>query len=204
LFFSKTGLLDLQGVTNIETVGGNFYISDNDQLFDLNGLENLRIVGGSLSVSNNDSLESLHGIATLDSIYGGLSISSNLMLQSITGLVGLKYIGSYVSIVGNTELGNCHSSYLCKILPDKYDFIRSNLPGCNSKTEILSQCDCPLDITLSNGDGLHYASNSITTSGNIQIGLFSELNSQTVSIQPEFVVPLGAVLLINNFGCTND
>ena len=63
---------NLNGLAALQSVAGDFIITDNYGLLNLNGLNNLEHVGGNLSISYNYFITDLQGLASLDTVAGSL------------------------------------------------------------------------------------------------------------------------------------
>lgn len=122
-------ITNLNGLINLEKIGGNIVLFGNNSLPDLNGLNNLDTIKGDLTIQANSKLDSLKGldglkyigknfyigetriknlkwIEKLDTIKGIFNIEYNDSLKNFSGLNGLKYIGKSILIIGNTKLSN--------------------------------------------------------------------------------------------------
>jgi len=92
-------ITDISSLNVITTIGGNLVIGTpggwnaNPALVNLSGLENLNSIGGDLSLESNGILTSLSGLESLSAIGGSLWIRGNLLLDSITSLGSLTSIG---------------------------------------------------------------------------------------------------------------
>src|SRR5690606_21363851 len=78
LFIEDTDISDLSGLNNIETITGDVYITDNQQLTSLNGLTSLETIGGMLYIGFNFNMQDLDGLSSLRTIEGMLSVESPL------------------------------------------------------------------------------------------------------------------------------
>lgn len=116
-----TSLVGLQG---IYSVGGDFWIDNNDLLIGLSHFDNLSSIGGDLNIINNASLLSLSGLNNIDP-------------GSIANL----------SIYENPGLSNCHIQSICEYLisPNGIVEIYDNAPGCNSQQEVEEACWTSVD-----------------------------------------------------------
>ena len=87
-------LVDIKGLHNINQVGSKFNISFNESLLNLDGLKNLISIGGNLEITRNSSLETLSGLSSLTSIGGHLiKIDDNPEIESLDGLASVKSLG---------------------------------------------------------------------------------------------------------------
>ena len=91
----------LNGLEQIEAVGGSLTVKSSAQLVNLTGLDGLTSVAGALVIQSNANLESLTGLQALNSI-GGLDISVNPRLADLDALSGLTKITGNVIMSGNS------------------------------------------------------------------------------------------------------
>jgi len=145
---SGDGILNLNGLSVLTSIGGFLYITSNDSLINLSGLSSLASVGGSLLISSNPSLTSLNGLESLSTLDGDVFISTNTVLNDISALGNLDAeTVMELRISGNTSLTTCDNAFICSYLSNPNDKvnIHSNAPGCNNPPEIADDCG----ITLS-------------------------------------------------------
>jgi hypothetical protein len=133
---ANSELSSLEGLDNLEFVGGNLFIGGNRLLTSLEGLNKLSRVGGNVTIGaitlvpgplasldnftlSNDSLTSLSGLEGLRSIGRSLSITANYSLTSLSGLEGLR------SIPGNLHISNASLTSLEGL--DNIVFISQNV-----------------------------------------------------------------------------
>ena len=97
-----SNITNLNGLSNLNSIGGTLSINNNDILTNLSGLNSLVSIGGSLFIGGysggNPSLASLSGLNSLLSISGNLTINSNDVLTNLSGLNALSGIGGSVII----------------------------------------------------------------------------------------------------------
>jgi hypothetical protein len=103
---SSNNILNLNGLSVLNSIGGYIYIFNNAGLTNLMGLNNLISVGGFLGIQANSSMTSLTGLESLTSIGSYLIIQGNGSLASLNGLENLVSIGDYLSIEGADSLTN--------------------------------------------------------------------------------------------------
>lgn len=103
IYPSVSGITNLNGLSNITSIGGSLIIDPNAALTDLDGLNNLTSIGGSL-VINGTPIYSLQGLENLTSVGYQVSINGNPYLNSISGLSGLKTINTFLYIQNNPLL----------------------------------------------------------------------------------------------------
>ena len=108
---TTTNIVNLNGLSQITTIGGRLFIRHNIELTDLAGLNNLTSIGESVWIQANPALTSLIGLNNLASVNGYLHIESNGGLTNLTGLnnlisVGRLYIESNSGLINLTGLNN--------------------------------------------------------------------------------------------------
>jgi len=95
-------ITSLAGLNNINSIGGDLWITNNTSLSSLAGLENLNSIGGYLSINDNASLSSLTGLESLNSIGEQAAIAFNFSLSSLAGLKNLNSIEGSLWIQNNS------------------------------------------------------------------------------------------------------
>jgi hypothetical protein len=103
---------NLEGLSELAHIGGNFDIRGNAALTSLAGLDALTAVDGELRIILNDALTSLAGLDAITSVAGILYIRDNAALTSLVGLDAITSIDAYsgslnpgtLAIVGNAAL----------------------------------------------------------------------------------------------------
>ncbi len=102
---NNTALANLTGLGALTTVGGNLYVRNNSGLTSLLGLNALASVGATVQINNNSALTSLAGLNALGTITGaggsGMEIKNNNVLASVAAL------GSLTSIGGRLDIQSC-------------------------------------------------------------------------------------------------
>ena len=101
---NNSALQNLNGLSALSSIGGNFTVSSNSSLQNLNGLSALSSISGHLTVSSNSSLQNINGLSVLSSISDNLTVSSNSSLQNLNGLSALGSVGGSLKITGNDNL----------------------------------------------------------------------------------------------------
>ena len=97
-------LIHLTGLENLSSIGGKLSISGNDALVNLNGLNNLILLSGDVDIINNDALINLTGLENLTHINGSLGIQQNSVLSSMDGLASLVTIDGSLGFANNANL----------------------------------------------------------------------------------------------------
>lgn len=84
IIHSNFVLLSLEGLNNLDSINGSFTLQST-AIKDLEDLENLKSIGGRLSIIENPNLESLTALSNI-SLNGGLGIIANNSLKDLKGL----------------------------------------------------------------------------------------------------------------------
>ena len=101
-YFGTTNITNLNGLSQIETVGGDLYIRSNESLSSLSGIENIDSIGGDLNVYSNENLNNLIGLENII-VNGSLIIERNDKLVNLMGLENINFGGS-LHIYSNSNL----------------------------------------------------------------------------------------------------
>lgn len=140
-------LTTLQGLNSLAgNIGGGVYISGNDNLTNISAISNITSVDGStLELNANGSLSDASALNNIVLIGGGLWIQDNPLLTSLNFLNNALVINNNnndeVRIRGNSQLAVCSITAICNYLAaGKPAIIENNSAGCNSISEINSQC----------------------------------------------------------------
>ena len=83
-------ITNLDGLTDLKSIGQNLTINHNDLLENIHGLANLLSVDVSVGIGYNPLLTSLAGLDSLNMVGGDLSIFNNDTLTTIDALSGLS------------------------------------------------------------------------------------------------------------------
>jgi len=176
----------LDGLKDIESIGGNLSIVFISKLKNLNGLDHLTSIGGYLRIGYNDQLKSLDGLEYLISIGGNLEIYNNAELTDISGLVNIDpNTITNLYIYNNTNLATCNIDAFCEYLATEEPIIviTGNAEGCNKKEDIMAACApvCPEDITFTTQAEIDAFGDSGCTeiTGNINIGKYDTVSNIT-------------------------
>ncbi|MCC6635904.1 MAG: T9SS type A sorting domain-containing protein, partial [Chitinophagaceae bacterium] len=127
----NNNLTDLSGLSNLKTVGNNFWVADNTALTTINGLNALQTTGQfyignnaalttinfsntltgltSFTIVNNPLLQSINGFNNITSISGSLNINNNTVLQNFNAFSKLSSVGNLLQFSDNTQLQNIDS-----------------------------------------------------------------------------------------------
>ena len=170
---------------NCTKIEGDVVIEDgnikNAAINNLDGLSVLNSIGGNLSIKNNDHLENITGLENVTSIGGFLNIESNTALTSLSGLDNINS-GSIIdlAIIGNTSLSTCEVQSICEYIAAASGniIIQDNSAGCNSVDEVEAACDTLSISEIHLFNGLKVSPNPFTTSTTLSYTLDKPENVQ--------------------------
>lgn|GEM_PF-2449289 len=138
-------------------LGGDVLITSNPGLVDVDGLRNLEVAEWGVSITSNDALQrinlaSLGQVGTPGEVSSGLAIHTNAVL-ALLDLGALHWVVNSFSIIGNPALGEVRLGSLAAVLTDSGDL---NV-GQNARLETLalpSLTSLEGHLTLTDNDGL--------------------------------------------------
>ena len=104
LSFYRIWYANIDDLTSLERVGGDFSFDYNNLTYEITGPNNLQYIGGRLRLYDNDNYTDVGGFNSLDTIMGNLEIESHYRLESFSGLNSVKHIGGDLRIRSNREL----------------------------------------------------------------------------------------------------
>ncbi|TXN35074.1 leucine-rich repeat protein [Flagellimonas hymeniacidonis] len=95
---------DISGLNNLETIGGDFWITQMDKLNEIIGFDNLISIEGTLYISSNTNLEKVQGFSNLSylgGVYldGGGTLSELIGFESLNSIEGDFYDSGYPNLV---------------------------------------------------------------------------------------------------------
>lgn len=117
-FSLSAGMVDLDGLEDLEIVEGDVHIAGNLLLLDVSGLRNLTDVGrelrfekyprGDLIIHQNPLLRNLDGLDSLYLVGANLIISANDLMNDIAGMASLERVGWEFKVIDNPNLDSDH------------------------------------------------------------------------------------------------
>ncbi len=102
----NTSLIDISGLSNIHTVGNNLIVGFNPVLTNVDALSNITSVGNNLTIALNQSLTNVDGLSGIQDIYGTMSVTVNSQLVNLDGLNNLQFVGQNLDVSQNAVLPN--------------------------------------------------------------------------------------------------
>ncbi len=147
-------ITNLNGLSDIQTINGNFYITENSALTDLGGMYNLQTVSGDFYIFENSGLQhiELSGLSSIQGSYFYIGHNDNLV--DLSGLTALSNVTNHLYIGHNDNL--------------------QNLNGLNNLNTVNGGLTIEYNDNLQNLNGL---SNLQTIGDNLLIGDNNELAS---------------------------
>ena len=108
---TRTSLVNLKGLENVEIIGNNFFntssVEDNSLLVNLSGLDKVKLINGTVQLARNSALVNFQGLNSLTHIRGGdLGIHECNSLRNLDGLEKLMYLDGTLLIQRNASLAN--------------------------------------------------------------------------------------------------
>lgn len=104
LFIWNTGLANIDGLLDLQFLGGDIWIQDNANLSNIDGLLSLQESFGLVRIDQNPGLVDASGLDNLQTISGGLSLWGNANLSNMS-LGSLDSVGEFLRI-GFSSLGS--------------------------------------------------------------------------------------------------
>lgn len=122
---SGTKITSLEGLNNLQSIGGSLSIRTCYYLQTLAGLNAITKLGG-LSLSGNPELTDISALNKITSLKNGLFISENTTLSSFAGLNNIKTIENQLYITSNDNLNSINDLKNADIIGIKNLVIRGN------------------------------------------------------------------------------
>jgi len=200
-----TDLTSLEGLENIDFIGNDLVIGENNFLASLNGLESLDSVGRSFNVYSNPLMTDMSGIESLQKIGLLANISSQSGLTSLEGLNNLRSVGESnatsfyrgIYILNNAHLTSLSGLNNLEIIKGEFqiygnDFLAS-LEGLEHVTSIpnLGISTNPHLTSLSGLDNLNLVEGYLAIESNPYLNDLSALSNLTL-------IQSGALAIVHN------
>lgn len=153
-------LVDLTGLSSLKYIANGFAMQNNSALKDFSGIDSLKCIGGPLDIYGNSRITSLVGFEGIESILGYIYIRSNDSLTSLLGIDNINVDSLQAFWVdSNPMLTNCAIHSVCDYLNNTFhhaDFT-NNSNGCNSEWEVDSVCATVFvgELTADNGFSIY-------------------------------------------------
>jgi hypothetical protein len=107
LISGNASLVDVSGLRNLEQIGADLTVLDNDALVTPGGfVAALEVVFGDVRIEGNTSITNLDVFGNLQEIFGGLKIQDNASLQEADGFASLDFVGYDVELISNPSLSS--------------------------------------------------------------------------------------------------
>jgi len=170
-------ITNLNGLSNIVSIGGNLKIISATNLSNLDGLNNLTHVGGNLIIQYNPNLSSLSALSKLNSIGGDLFFYAN-KLTSLSGLDNLVTVGGKLELQSTNVINLNGLQNLTSIGTDLvlwYNSAMTSISGLNKLDAVGKDIRIETNTKLAGVSGF----NALKTVGGNLIVQQSPLNSFT-------------------------
>ncbi len=142
---NTANITNLNGLSQLNKIGGSLLIFNNTALNDLSGLSALTTVSGSLFISQNPGLTDVSDLSSL-TYANAIIVVGNASLTSLSGLDGAAFANAGLFISQNPQLSVCDLPNICYYLsnPANVASIFGNATGCADRTEVEAACPPPL------------------------------------------------------------
>lgn len=121
------------GLHNVQVIGGEIDIHNNDNLISISALSNLNEINGSLKIQDNYSLPNLSGLENIKDVKGDLVINANSLLSGFFSLSNLESVEGEVIIRHSTSLFNLEGLEKLNTIKGNFCLIRNiNLADISS------------------------------------------------------------------------
>lgn len=198
---------NLDGLENIQKIGGYLSLSNADKLLNINGLSGLKEVGSWVRIQNNPVLSNLSGLQNLQKVRGDFFyISDNIHVKTLAGLSELDSISGIFQIWDMDSLTDIkHLSSLKYIGGDCSIFknnVLLNLQGFDSLTYMGGALRVYENQQLQALTGLHQALEVQS-----QLAIYQNPELELCSVEPvcrKLAATPDAVFIADNKGsCLN-
>ena len=99
-----SAIVDLSGLSGLQTIEGGLVINEASQLTSLEGLENIVYLASALILSHCSSLTNLNELSGISNEIFGLLLTNNYQLSDISGLSNVAGITGSLTITSNPSL----------------------------------------------------------------------------------------------------
>ena len=156
LIIANSSVVNLDALSRIKTINGDLNISNNPLLTSISGLSDdlfgtpTVTIGGDFWLKNNDALISAGAYIMFG---GGVNIEDNDALSSLDHLTLYMWNMTFLQITNNPNLSSCVEggsglwNGMCEYLSLESAQISNNAQGCNSTEEIVELCFLPITLT---------------------------------------------------------
>jgi len=185
---------DFGGLSSLHYIGGDFSVKGGFFVSSFDGLENLDHIGGKLELFDNYNLTSLDGLSSVTSLDSGLYVIQNYNLPAISGLTNLAHIGNEIEISGNEFLSDI----------EEFSFVDSLQNVKISNNLLLEDLSFISELSYLNGN-LTISDNSLLPNlqylanlSHVEGSLYIENNESLLSIEGlEGLDSIGGSLLVS-------
>jgi uncharacterized repeat protein (TIGR01451 family) len=108
---------NFKGLSGLDSISGNFTLTNGSTVDSIIGIENLEYIGGDISINRVSMLKDLSGFYNLKNLGGKLNINFCGGIETLYGLGALETVES-VSITQNNKLTYCNIQSICNMIVD--------------------------------------------------------------------------------------
>jgi hypothetical protein len=102
-----TDITNLDGLSELISIGDRLYVIGNLELTNVDGLSSLRVVSDQMIIDGNTTLANLDGLSLLGSVGSDMHLVNNAVLANVDGLSSLTAVGGNLTVENNTALTRC-------------------------------------------------------------------------------------------------
>jgi hypothetical protein len=172
-------LITLEGLENLNYIGEDLVIHNNDNLVSIQALSGLTRIGKSMKILSNDHLITLTGLEGIDSLYGVIDFQNNNDLSDLTGLDNLKYIKGGLYLFTNEGLINLEGLGNLTVVAGNVDITNHSSLSSLTGMENLSSVE---SLVIFSNDELTSLS-GLESLDSISLGLVIENNGMLSSLE---------------------
>jgi hypothetical protein len=190
-------LKNINGFKSLIAINGSMTITLNGELLNINGFSNLYYIIENLTISNNSKLKNIDGLLLLAAMGGNFTIMENDSLKSIKSFGSISSIDGDLRIKNNPSLSLCCGVYPVLNANNIGDTIEisSNIGGCNSKMEVITNGICTPSFLNTSTSGtfitLQSAINAASTSTANTIQLLTDAIESYITIDRDIIIKTG-------------
>ena len=152
IIVQNTQLDNLNHLTRLKIVDGDFIIRNNPTLQQIGNFSRLKSIANNFEISGNGILTQTGDFAILKSVGGGYVLSGNNAIVNIGDFPSLQHIKGNISLVDNSKLSYCCNFPIAIMQNASALEIRDNAPGCTHLAPSDDFNQIPNDITCLVGD----------------------------------------------------
>jgi|GEM_PF-1804081 len=151
-------LMEISGFVNLQTIGGALTISDNVDLQIISGFQNLATVAGDVEFSILPSLTTIYNFNSLTNVGGSFQFTQLGLLQNLSAFFNLESVAASFTLANNNQINDLNNFCSLTTVGALNISNNENLTDCCS-IQPLAQALQSTDITIENNA---FGCNSLT------------------------------------------